>query len=54
MAMADKDIANPETSGPSAGYGRFLVLDGLRGIAAFAVILDHVASTTLRSWLPRT
>jgi len=52
MADAAKPIANPETAGQSAGYGRFLVLDGLRGIAAFAVILDHVASTTLRSWFP--
>ncbi|HEV7689713.1 MAG TPA: acyltransferase [Hyphomonadaceae bacterium] len=52
MADAAKPIANPESAAASAGYGRFLVLDGLRGIAAFAVILDHVASTTLRSWFP--
>lgn len=52
MAEAAKPIANPESAGASAGYGRFLVLDGLRGIAAFAVILDHVASTTFRSWFP--
>lgn len=29
-----------------------VVLDGLRGIAAFAVILDHVPSETLRALLP--
>jgi peptidoglycan/LPS O-acetylase OafA/YrhL len=32
--------------------GRFLTLDGLRGIAAFAVILDHVSSATLQAWFP--
>ncbi|MDP3737110.1 MAG: acyltransferase [Hyphomonadaceae bacterium] len=31
---------------------RFLVLDGMRGLAAFAVILDHVSSETLRAWFP--
>ena len=55
MAEAAKDIANPEPQkirASTAGEHRFLVLDGLRGIAAFAVILDHVASVTLRHWFP--
>ncbi len=51
-------MANPATDAPDhtglalADGGRFLVLDGLRGVAAFAVILDHVASETLRAMLP--
>src|ERR1700754_3601627 len=52
MADIAKPIGNQKTPAASAGYERFLVLDGLRGVAAFAVILDHVASTTLRSWFP--
>jgi peptidoglycan/LPS O-acetylase OafA/YrhL len=52
MPEAAKPFANQETPAASAGYERFLVLDGLRGVAAFAVILDHVASTSLRSWFP--
>lgn len=36
----------------SSDAGRFLVLDGMRGVAAFAVILDHVSSVTLRAWFP--
>jgi peptidoglycan/LPS O-acetylase OafA/YrhL len=31
---------------------RLVVLDGLRGVAAFAVILDHVPSESLRALLP--
>ncbi|MET0658622.1 MAG: acyltransferase [Steroidobacteraceae bacterium] len=42
----DRDIT------PSRDAGRFLALDGLRGIAAFAVILDHVYSWTLSAWFP--
>jgi len=43
-----KDQAGAATS----GAGRFLVLDGMRGIAAFAVILDHVSSPSLQVWFP--
>ena len=49
-------MASSEAKAPvgaaSRDAGRFLVLDGLRGVAAFAVILDHVSSTTLRAWFP--
>jgi peptidoglycan/LPS O-acetylase OafA/YrhL len=45
--------ANPKTTTTTTTTAdRFLALDALRGIAAFAVILDHVTSTTLRAWLP--
>ncbi|RYG31668.1 MAG: acyltransferase [Burkholderiales bacterium] len=36
----------------SAAADRFLLLDGLRGVAAFAVILDHVPSGELGALLP--
>jgi len=36
----------------SAAGDRFLLLDGLRGVAAFAVILDHVPSGALGALLP--
>jgi peptidoglycan/LPS O-acetylase OafA/YrhL len=36
----------------STSHGRLLVLDGLRGVAAFGVINDHVASETLRLLSP--
>jgi peptidoglycan/LPS O-acetylase OafA/YrhL len=45
-------MGNHAAAAPAADSGRFLVLDGLRGLAAFAVILDHVSSTTLRAWFP--
>lgn len=32
--------------------GRFLALDGLRGVAAFAVILDHVPGSMINDFLP--
>ncbi|MEQ9505749.1 MAG: acyltransferase [Hyphomonas sp.] len=35
-----------------ARAGRFVVLDGLRGLAAFAVIVDHVDSPILRALIP--
>lgn len=51
-------VAMPSTApgdGPTAAGsspGRLLVLDGLRGVAAFGVINDHVASATLRAMIP--
>jgi peptidoglycan/LPS O-acetylase OafA/YrhL len=51
MATPANDSLDQKALAPADG-GRFLVLDGLRGIAAFAVILDHVASETLRAMLP--
>src|SRR5262245_45457012 len=50
-ASPAKALANHETAGAEDAH-RFLVLDGLRGLAAFAVILDHVSSVTLRHWFP--
>ena len=52
--MAPGAAIPPVENGPPASKdaARFLVLDGLRGVAAFAVILDHVSSTTLRHWFP--
>jgi peptidoglycan/LPS O-acetylase OafA/YrhL len=44
--------AKAQVSAASGEAGRFLALDGLRGVAAFAVILDHVSSATLRAWFP--
>jgi peptidoglycan/LPS O-acetylase OafA/YrhL len=40
----------PDTASGSAR--RFIVLDGLRGVAAMVVIVDHVPSVTLRELLP--
>lgn len=37
---------------PSQPTERFLLLDGLRGVAAFAVILDHVPSGILGDFVP--
>lgn len=45
-------LVNPVPADKGREDHRFLVLDGLRGIAAFAVILDHVSSATLRHWFP--
>jgi len=36
----------------SADAGRFIVLDGMRGIAAMVVVVDHVPSATLGTLLP--
>jgi peptidoglycan/LPS O-acetylase OafA/YrhL len=47
--------AAPVTHAPDAvapDTGRLHLLDGLRGLAAFAVILDHVPSATLASLTP--
>jgi peptidoglycan/LPS O-acetylase OafA/YrhL len=49
--MASSEAKATASAAP-ADAGRFLVLDGMRGVAAFAVILDHVSSTTLRAWFP--
>jgi peptidoglycan/LPS O-acetylase OafA/YrhL len=49
--MASSEAKAP-ASAASSDAGRFLVLDGMRGVAAFAVILDHVSSATLRAWFP--
>ena len=46
-----QEDARPSRSG-TGGPERFLVLDGLRGIAAFAVILDHVPSGQLGALVP--
>lgn len=35
-----------------AQAGRFVVLDGLRGLAAFAVIVDHIPSPSLQALIP--
>ncbi len=35
-----------------AGKERFAVLDGMRGLAALAVITDHVPSSFMTAWLP--
>lgn len=40
------------TSTEIAGKQRFVVLDGMRGLAALAVITDHVASPFMTSLLP--
>jgi peptidoglycan/LPS O-acetylase OafA/YrhL len=36
----------------SGGHGRFVVLDGMRGLAAIAVIMDHVTSVALQRLVP--
>lgn len=40
--------ASPDAARPQ----RFIVLDGLRGVAAFAVIADHVPSDLVRALIP--
>ncbi len=46
-------IAEPKTdTTPPRPAERFLLLDGLRGVAAFAVILDHVPSGMLGDLVP--
>lgn len=53
-AEAAQPLAHPSQSGPSRGgeTSRFLALDGLRGIAAFSVILDHVPPEMTYGLLP--
>ncbi|MFZ2031888.1 MAG: acyltransferase [Vitreimonas sp.] len=36
----------------SSDHGRFVVLDGMRGLAAIAVIMDHVTSVALQGLFP--
>lgn len=50
-AASSETAKAPRASAP-AGADRFLLLDGLRGVAAFAVILDHVPSGALGELLP--
>lgn len=50
--LSDVTIGYPRQGQHSAPRGRLLVLDGLRGVAAFAVINDHVPSETLRMLTP--
>ncbi|MGD9814195.1 MAG: acyltransferase family protein [Hyphomonadaceae bacterium] len=38
--------------GPDSGKERFVVLDGMRGVAALAVITDHVASPLMQAAVP--
>lgn len=45
-------IAHVDVKEPSDRADRFVVLDGLRGLAAFAVIVDHVPSELFRTLLP--
>ena len=49
MSSQHTDNGSKSTSEPAH---RFVVLDGLRGIAAFAVIADHVPSELVRSLIP--
>src|SRR5882757_166487 len=41
-----------DSSAVQAPQSRYLVLDGLRGVAAFAVILDHVPEAMVNGALP--
>jgi len=45
-------MSSPVSAAHSSGPDRFHLLDGLRGLAAFAVILDHVPSATLAALTP--
>lgn len=47
QVSAEVSIAQGDGARSALGTRRFVVLDGLRGIAAFAVIVDHVPSLTL-------
>lgn len=49
--LADMDAA-PRAASAAAGAQRFLLLDGLRGLAAFAVILDHTPPNILGDLVP--
>ena len=42
----------PPWPGVEGGEDRFVLLDGLRGVAAFAVILDHVPGGWLGDLVP--
>lgn len=46
------NTASESYAAGSAQVHRFVVLDGLRGIAAFAVIADHVPSDLVRALIP--
>ncbi len=48
---ANIDMA-PRAARAAAGAQRFLLLDGLRGLAAFAVILDHTPQNALGDLVP--
>jgi peptidoglycan/LPS O-acetylase OafA/YrhL len=51
--MTPAETLSPITSEDTPESGRrFLVLDGLRGVAAAAVILDHIPSVTLGPLIP--
>lgn len=50
-APAEVDIA-PRAAKAAAGAERFALLDGLRGIAAFAVILDHTPTNFIGELIP--
>ncbi len=53
--MSDSTATGHEASAPSHiadAAQRFVLLDGLRGVAAFAVILDHVPGGVLGDLLP--
>jgi len=52
MTAEVQGLGNHRAAVVTAEGRRFLALDGLRGVAAFAVILDHVNSQTLGAWLP--
>lgn len=45
-------MSEPASAARSSAPARFHLLDGLRGLAAFAVILDHVPSATLAALTP--
>ncbi len=51
-ALPDSSDTTPRAAGTAAGTGRFALLDGLRGIAAFAVILDHTPPNFLGDLVP--
>lgn len=51
VQTVSQEVVNPADQSGS-GPERFLVLDGLRGIAAFAVILDHVSTGRLGDMIP--
>jgi len=50
--MTDTAGSVVNAAAPSHGAERFLLLDGLRGVAAFAVILDHVPGGWLGDLIP--
>lgn len=51
VSLSEQGLVNPPASTGEAPE-RFLLLDGLRGVAAFAVILDHVPSGRLGELVP--